>query len=285
LVWPVPIITTIVGSFTEPGARVVLLHWPTLAAEFGGSSPTGAVGAGGVIDHVPGTLPSDELASAVDAVEELDRTATVIHLPTRAHDRSGSRPFWADLVPSPDSPVGTAAGTSARGALGSADGTAVMPANDLDGVAGSADLIITSFPVDPTTPEGGDQFRDHVALAAARLLRVGGILTVLTHSDWSGGVLIDPTGPIVAAAQNADLLYLQHIIALHTPIRDHQLIFTPGAVEEAQHTSAAHHVAEDGSPEPHQRSSSDVVVFAQPHDHQFSPLPPATAAKNHGVIR
>jgi hypothetical protein len=263
----------------------VLLPWPTLTAEFGGSSPTTAVGTGGVIDHAPDTPPSGELASAVDAVEELDRAATVIHLLTRAHDGSGSRPFWADLVPTPNSPLGTGAGAYARGVLDPDDGTAVTPAADLDGAAGSADLIITSFPVDPATPEDSDRFRDHVALAAARLLRVGGILAVLTHSDWRSGVLIDPTGPIVAAAQNADLLYLQHIIALHTPIRNGQLIFTPGVVDETEHTSAGHHVAGNGSPEPHQRSSSDVVVFAQPHDHQFSPLPPATAARNHGVIR
>lgn len=52
-----------------------------------------------------------------------------------------------------------------------------------------------------------------VELADARLSE-GGLLVVLSrchHSD--DGVLSDPAGAIVAAAQAADLLYLQHIIA------------------------------------------------------------------------
>src|SRR5205814_88591 len=67
-----------------------------------------------------------------------------------------------------------------------------------------ADLVIAS--VGPDTP-----LDDRLGLACARLLRTGGILVVLTHSDWTRGRLVDPTGPIVATAQNADLLYLQHI--------------------------------------------------------------------------
>jgi hypothetical protein len=91
-------------------------------------------------------------------------------------------------------------------------------------------------------------------------LRVGGILAVLTHSDWSRGELVDPTGPVVASAQNADLLYLQHIIALHTPIHGGQFVGHRHGAEAPTHHRAHGHCL----PAPHHRISSDVLVFAQP---------------------
>jgi hypothetical protein len=102
-----------------------------------------------------------------------------------------------------------------------------------------------------------------MTLLAARLLRVGGILAVLTHSDWSSGELLDPTGPLVTRAQNADLLYVQHIIALHIPVHCGQLGSAPTVDQTAQ---AYGH----GMATPHRRISSDVLVFAQPQDHQPS---------------
>jgi hypothetical protein len=112
-------------------------------------------------------------------------------------------------------------------------------------------------------------------------LRVGGILTVLTHSDWSQGELVDPTGPVVASAQNADLLYLQHIIALHTPIHSGQFIGHLHSAEAATHDRAHGYRL----PAPHRRISSDVLVFAQPHDHQPPPLTPAAAVVETGLTR
>jgi hypothetical protein len=77
----------------------------------------------------------------------------------------------------------------------------------------------------------------------------------------------------VASAQNADLLYLQHIIALHIPIhRGH--FHLPPALTRAP---VQHHTP--GRPASHHRISSDVLVFAQPHDHQPPPLPSTTAVK------
>ena len=52
------------------------------------------------------------------------------------------------------------------------------------------------------------------------MLRGGGILAVLTRvRHTADGVLVDATGGIVASAQNADLLYLQHIVIPAQPLR------------------------------------------------------------------
>jgi len=77
------------------------------------------------------------------------------------------------------------------------------------------------------------------------------------HEIWDNLTrpLIDPTGPMVAAAQNADLLYLQHIVAVHLP----------------PHHLRLRHATRAGSAGPHQRVHSDVLVFAQPHDHTAGP--------------
>src|SRR5581483_3840891 len=117
-----------------------------------------------------------------------------------------------------------------------------------------ADLIITSLP----PQHSGPCPTDHITLLAAHLLRVGGILAVLTHSDWSSGELLDPTGHLGACAQNAHLLYIQHIVALHTPVHCGQLHSTP-TVDQTPEAYGP------GMAPPHRRISSDVLVFAQPH--------------------
>lgn len=86
-----------------------------------------------------------------------------------------------------------------------------------------ADLVFVSLPAHAAETVSLDE----LALVAADRLRSGGILAVYTHSDWHERRLVDPTGAIVAACQHADLLYLQHIIALHTPIRDGLLHAAP----------------------------------------------------------
>ncbi len=82
--------------------------------------------------------------------------------------------------------------------------------------SGGADLVVTSL----HPQDSGNRGASTVALFAARLLRVDGILVVLTRCDWTAGELADPTGAVVTAGQKADLGYLQHIVAVHTPVRD-----------------------------------------------------------------
>ncbi|WP_439381546.1 hypothetical protein [Amycolatopsis lexingtonensis] len=119
------------------------------------------------------------------------------------------------------------------------------------------DLVITSLP-----PErGADGSAETLAIAVARALAFGGILAVYTHSDWSSGRLVDSSGPMIAAAQNADLLYLQHIVTLHTPIRNGRLQ-PPTATDR---TDLALGGRELTAPMTHAQAHGDVLVFAQAH--------------------
>ncbi len=314
-IWPASLMAQIVTAFSQPGERVVLLPWPTLTTSAAGAPGGELVGPGGVIAHAPDEITPDELAATVTTIQGLERSARVMHLDPLASTRvRASRPFWADLVghgtddgladtinqgldDAPDhnaaNSTGRRAGSASAGGGIDGGGRAVGSAQDSD-APGSADLVITSLPIpadaDPDESRDGGAFeltgRDLIAPAAARLLRAGGILVVLTHSDWSRGWLRDPTGPVIAAGQNADLLYLQHIVALHTPVRGGALLAPPDDDASAeQYPRTAHRAHVRGLPAPHRRSASDLLVFSQPHDGQRAPLAPGAAAWAHGVIR
>jgi hypothetical protein len=124
-----------------------------------------------------------------------------------------------------------------------------------NGVNKRVDLVVTVMPARPDAAE----HTDRVARLAAAALRLGGVLTVLTHCDRARGVLVDLTGPMVTAGQNADLLYLQHVVAVHLPPAD--LRRHDRQTEDAT----------DGAVSGHRRVHSDVLVFAQPHDNGARP--------------
>jgi hypothetical protein len=118
----------------------------------------------------------------------------------------------------------------------------------------SLDLIVTS-----TGPDGIDEpSADRVALLAARALRAGGILAVLTHSHQHEGELRDRTGTVVTAGQNADLLYLQHVVAVHGPV--HHADTNTGTDADAD-------PATTGEWGRHRRVHDDLLVLVQPRDH------------------
>jgi hypothetical protein len=74
----------------------------------------------------------------------------------------------------------------------------------------TAELVVVSLLADDANPLPG-----RVTDRAAQRLAEGGLLVVLARCGHSrAGVLDDPAGAVVAAAQAADLLYLQHIIAV-----------------------------------------------------------------------
>ena len=85
---------------------------------------------------------------------------------------------------------------------------------------------------------------------------------------------------MVASAQNADLLYLQHIVALHAPVRAGRFTVQPD--RPATQTQARHRAAARGLPAPHRRIHSDVLVFAS---HSPPRLGPADVAFETGVLR
>ena len=149
---------------------------------------------------------------------------------------------------------------------------------------GTAELVVTTMPPN----SAGARHTDAIALHAARELRFGGILVVLTHCHLDSGKLRDPTGPMIAAAQNADLLYLQHIVAVHLPVRDLRSATTdpnPTLAPASSDGSGADGVdsgcttsqlARSGSAQlggcdraSHRRVHSDVLAFAQPREHRL----------------
>jgi hypothetical protein len=153
---------------------------------------------------------------------------------------------------------------------------------------------------------------DRLGILAGRALRDGGLLVVLNHchhivdrdsqilhrrhgenvrggnyrghrdSDADAGaggfwpMLVDPTGTVVASAQNADLLYLQHIVIPTRPLAH------PAAPDQPDAT-----IATDTQPPPGHHSShralhrighADLLVFARPAG--AIPLsPPAPASQ------
>jgi hypothetical protein len=263
-VWPTPIVKKILTSFTNPGGRVVLLTGPSAAAINDKPSTPNP-------ESNPHGEPDREVQAALTTIRDLDRTARVVHLTsTPAAHAPASRPYWADLVDGP------------RG-LDSIEPTVPSGAvpDDLSEVAAGADVVIASL----RPAHSGEAVSDHLARAAARLMRTGGILAVLTHSDNSQGQLVDPTGPVVAACQNADLLYLQQIVVLLTPIRDGRFVLTPETTA-ATDTGRSHPRADDHQvPTLHRRIHADLVVFAQPHEYRSPSLSPADAVRETGVIR
>ncbi|OXM60931.1 hypothetical protein CF165_40320 [Amycolatopsis vastitatis] len=261
-------------AFTAPGAHVVLVDADTA------STATAAPGTGDAAatgEAVP--------AAAREAVRALGRTVTTTVMDPRADFvAEPSRPFWADLVHDATTPaaapVEPAASPAHDAALRDGAATDSRPAE-------RADLALVSLPAYVAERVS----LDRLALLAAGLLRRGGIFAVYTHSDGNGRQLVDPTGAIVAAAQHADLLYLQHIVVLHTPVRAGSLHAAPSAAVVAEYERTAHRARMRGLPAPHLRAHGDLLVFAQPAD-PGSPLPdtPAAApapgtAPGHGGLR
>ncbi|NNH75667.1 hypothetical protein HLB23_38445 [Nocardia uniformis] len=129
---------------------------------------------------------------------------------------------------------------------------------DSPATCGEADLVLASLLPDPTHLYGPDTFT-RLAFAAADQLRGGAILAVLTRCTHTPtGILDDPTGPVVSAAQAADLLYLAHIVA--APIH-HDTIATPEQPKREPRHVVVH---------------TDLTVFLRPDDqHLAAALDPA----------
>ncbi|MFD5089893.1 hypothetical protein ACFWMR_04790 [Amycolatopsis thailandensis] len=240
-VWPVPIVESITAAFTDPGAHVVLVDLGPAPAAVPRS------GAGG-----SATTGEASPAAAREAVRALGRTADTVPFHSDGGSAASARPFWADLVTDASDASAALAGTPSAPARTGASGSVGGPVSER---GARADLVIVSLPGHVAESVS----LDRLALLAATRLRQGGILAVYTHSDWTRGRLTDPTGAIVAAAQHADLLYLQHIVVLQTPVEK-------GRLRAAEYDRARHRATVRGLPAPHLRAHGDVLAFAQPAD-------------------
>lgn len=189
-----------------------------------------------------------------------------------ATDRGPQRvvPFWAALIDSPSGvPQSIRAPVSPQIPIRSDRGAAAADTG--------VDLVFVEL-----ADVGVD---DRIGVLAAHALRAGGILAVLTRcrpgSDQSdilhtpgdvGEGLIDRTGTVVASAQNADLLYLQHIVIPTRPLtppagpsvdRAAPASAAPAAAPESvdaqpQHGNAVHRWRR------HEIDHTDLLVFARP---------------------
>jgi tRNA G10 N-methylase Trm11 len=94
---------------------------------------------------------------------------------------------------------------------------------------GSSRLAGTHYSTDPANlgHARGPRYLDAMAevyAACATVLRPGGLLVTVTRNPRPQGRLLDLTAATVRLAQQAGLVYLQHVIALHAAIRDSRLI-------------------------------------------------------------
>jgi hypothetical protein len=175
-------------------------------------------------------------AGAAGAERAADDELTAAHQAVRALRRDAA---VRQFVPAPSSSESVTADVEDRAA------------RDVE----RSNLVITSL-----RPEfGADGAIETFTLAAARALTFGGVFAVYTSSDWSTGRLTDPSESLIAAAQNADLLYLQHIVTLHVPIKNGRL--QPPSESDGKHGGQG--ARNPGSRAVHARVHGDVLVFAQ----------------------
>jgi modification methylase len=95
-----------------------------------------------------------------------------------------------------------------------------------------------------------------VYAACATMLRPGGLLVTVTRNPRPQGRLFDLTAATVQVAQQAGLVYLQHVIALRAGIRDGRLVAPPSLRQRINTRNARAR----GMPV-HLQVHEDVLVF------------------------
>jgi hypothetical protein len=185
-------------------------------------------------------------------------TAALVGLPPVDPPQAAPIPFWAGLI-DPASPPTSTPSPAGAADLPTAGVAAATSGRSLNVTGAAAPALVDVAFVDLTAPAGTVDGR--IGMLAAVALRGGGLLAVLTRchrQSAPGAALVDPTGAIVAAAQNADLLYLQHIVIPTGPLlppRRHPTVSPPQPPDRRD-------------PDPHGRHDIkhiDLLVFAQPH--------------------
>ncbi|WP_051023355.1 hypothetical protein [Nocardia pneumoniae] len=213
---------------------------------------------------VPVAVPSTLWAAGTEALDPSDRwPEPILSRAVREFSAPGYRVLLIGWPPpasrgelrviEPD----TAAAMAAVAALGRHSEDNPAPRT---GASEPVDLVVVSLLADHLDPVAA---AEQVAALAVERMAAGGLLVVLGRCRHSrSGVLIDPAGAVVAAAQAADLLYLQHIIAV--PVTGTTITATPPA--DAPDSGADRH------PVAHAVAHTDVFAFLLPRSTE--PLPP-----------
>jgi hypothetical protein len=206
--------------------------------------------------------------------------ASTLADPTRRAPSPLPPPFWAGLIDAPITPTAHArplagpttaaecAGVGCehgqRSPADAADAAAVSDASPQSVDVVFADLTDTGT----DTGAGGARVDGRLGMIAAGVLCGGGILAVLTRCHPSAeGALVDASGDIVASAQDADLLYLQHIV------------IPDGPLLPRRRADAAPERPELDRPRAHVVVHADLLVFARPRAGTTEPQP-STAVRD-----
>jgi DNA modification methylase len=105
---------------------------------------------------------------------------------------------------------------------------------------------------------GWQQAMAEVLAGCARLLRPGGLLVTVTKNTRRAGRLTDLAAATVSLAEAAGFGYLQHLVALHTAVRDGGLVARPSFWQLTQTRKARAR----GEPA-HLVVHEDVLVFTK----------------------
>ncbi|MFI6184282.1 hypothetical protein ACIA8R_52755 [Nonomuraea sp. NPDC051191] len=125
----------------------------------------------------------------------------------------------------------------------------------------------------PGWPSSPGAIKVHDITAAARLVKPGGHLAVVTGLYRHGG-MVDPLPEIITRARKAGLVYLQHIIALRHPARGERI--EPAHL--CRGLAATHELQVCADLPASTRVHSDVLLFTRPRGLAGPPEPTARPA-------
>lgn len=236
--WLERAVVKIVGTYTEPGQRVLLITPPTPRV---GPPPRWTTTARHWPPCAYGTLC--ETNWTVTRLGRSVQTTLSAHPEDQPADHRSPRPpgrasAHTGLTPrlrvAPDrrehtdlGPTATRTGQASRRAPGHVE---------------RFDLILTAA-----------HPRDHSWLTTrdwSRLLRPHGTLAVITHGERQGGQLVDPLAPVIATVSNSGLRLLDHVILLVSPPTE------PADLIATRPGRAA------WKPTRHERGHHDLLTFA-----------------------
>ena len=123
------------------------------------------------------------------------------------------------------------------------------------GVAGATSLVVACWPLHAVDARNRKRLRA-LLRAGATLLRPGGCLVMVVRPPATAPVTPEDFGPLVGAARDAGLGYLQHIVAVRAGVDGDQ--FTYYATDEELLALAA---SGEGWAVAHWRVHGDLLVF------------------------